>query len=352
MTQTAIPAGLGETFGLVAEATVGTYVTPTRWIPHKKADMKLKKTTVQSQALQGSRFEQANRRVLVERSTTGAIDLEIADKQFGLLLAQGIGSTVAAVEEGSSGLYVQYHVPGYLEGNALSIQKGVPTIGGAIQAFSYAGNKIVDWTIAVQRGGLAMLTLTTDGWTEVTATSYTSATYLAGASAPNLLNWSSGSLLTGGTVSTSAGITTVASGATPVGLVSSFSVKGTNKLAVDRFTLGSMVKAEQLTDGFTTITGDLEIEFANLTDFYTAFAADTPLALQLNLTSPQTGSGGGTPFTNAGLYITIPSIRFDGDTPDAPGPGVIRVKVPFTGLLDSAGDPVIQLAYVSTDTTV
>lgn len=353
MTQTAIPAGLGETFGLSAETVVGTYVAPARWIPHKSAKFTLKKTIAQSEALQGQRFKQSNRRVLVAGSVDGAIELELQDKQFGLILAHCIGSTVAAVEEQTSGLYVQYHVPGYLEGQGLSFQKGVPTIAGAIQPFSYNGGKVLDFTISVQRGGLATLELTTDGWQEVTGTGYTAATYLSGASVPNLLNFSSGTLLTGGTVSTTTGITTVSGNAVPTGLVSAFTLKGQNVLAQDRYQLGSEVKSEQLTNGFTDITGTVELEFANLTDFYTAFAADTPLALQLNLTSPTTGTpGGGTPFATAGLYITVPSIRWEGETPNASGPGVIRVSVPFTGLLDGAGDPAIQLAYVSTDTTV
>jgi hypothetical protein len=142
----------------------------------------------------------------------------------------------------------------------------------------------------------------------------------------------------------------VAGGAAPTGLIKSISIKGTNVLATDRFTLGSQVKAEQLTNGFSDISGDVEIEFANLADFYTAFAADTSTAIQIALTSPTVGGTGS--LTNAGLYVTIPAIKFEGDTPAASGPGVISVKVPFSGLVDPAGDPAIQLAYVSNEVAV
>jgi hypothetical protein len=350
MTQSYIPSGLGETVGLAAEATVGTFVTPARWIPHKSAPFSLKKKVAQSEALQGSRFKEANRRVLVSSAVTGSIEYELADRQFGLILAHCIGSTATAVDDGATPLYVQNHVPGFLEAQSLSVQKGVPfTSGQGIQAFSYNGVKIVDWTIECSEGGIATLALTIDAWAAATSSpSYTAPTYLSGASAPNLLNWGSGSLVLGGTVSTSEGVTTVSGAEAPVGLVKSISVKGTNVLDVDRYTLGSQVKAEQLTNGFSEISGEVEIEFANLADFYTAFVADTATAIQVSLLSPVTATGG----YQAGLVITIPSIRFEGDTPNASGPGVISVKVPFTGLLDSAGDPIIQLAYTSTDTSV
>lgn len=96
MTQSYLPSGLGETSGFAKETTVGTYVAPTRWIPHKTATFNLKKTIAQSEALQGSRFKQADRRTLVAHAVTGSLEYEIADEQFGLLLAHCIGSTATA----------------------------------------------------------------------------------------------------------------------------------------------------------------------------------------------------------------------------------------------------------------
>jgi hypothetical protein len=435
MVQSYIPSGLGETCGFVAETTVGTFVTPTRWVPHKSATFNLKKITATSEALQGSRFKQADRRVLVAKEVTGSLEYELADSQFGVLLAHAIGSsavpiadalsttvaadsnageisTVASWSAPSAGVLavasiadanpnggtftvatsstlatctytgvgtgkltgvayvsgsatgtvatggavtfttgevaVQNHIPNFLEAQSLSFQKGVPfTTGQSIQAFSYNGVKIVDWTIACAVGGIATLSLTVDAWAEATATSYTAATYQSGASAPNLLNWGAGSLLTGGTVTTASSVVSVSGGGAPTGLIKSFSVKGTNVLATDRFGLGSQTKAEQLTNGFSEITGEIEIEFATLADAYTAFAADTQVTLQITLLGPVVQGSDQT-----GLTITIPSVRLEGETPNASGAGIISVKVPFTALVDSAGDPIIQLSYSSFDSTV
>jgi len=344
MTQSYIPAGLGETAGFSAEATVGTYVAPARWIPHKTATFNLKKVTAQGESLGVGRFKRAAERVLVAHNVTGSVEYNLADAQFGLLLAHCIGSVAAPIEIGGGPTYTQSHIPGFLEGQSLSFQKGVPfTSGTAIQAFSYNGVKVTDWTIACATGQLATLQLSLDGWAEVTGTSYTSATYLSGSSTPNELNWGSGSLLVGGTVTTTDSIVSVSGGAAPTGLISSVSIKGTNVLAVDRFTLGSPTKAEQLTNGFSEITGEIEVEFATLADFYTAFADDANVTLQVAFTA-QSGA--------TGLAITIPSVKLEGETPNASGPGIIKVKVPFTALQDTAGDPVIQLAYTSDDTAV
>ena len=113
MVQSVIPAGLGETFGFSKEATVGTFVAPARWIPHKNATFLLKKTIAQSEALRGSRFLAGPRRVLVAHSVDGTIELEIQDKQFGLLLAACLGSTAQPVEDNAGPLWVQNHVPNF-----------------------------------------------------------------------------------------------------------------------------------------------------------------------------------------------------------------------------------------------
>jgi Phage tail tube protein len=347
MTQSYIPAGLGETFGLAAETTVGTFATPTRWIPHKTATFNLKKGIAQSEALRGSRFLAAPRRVLVSHTVDGSVELELQDRQFGLLLAHCVGSSATATQEGSSTLYLQTITPGFLEGQSFSFQKTVPFISGtSAQSMSYEGCKITDWTISVQRGGLATLALTIDSWNEDTSQTLTAPTYLSGTNVPNLLNWSEGYLYTGGTVSTTSGVTSISGNTAPTGIVSSISIKGTNVLAGDRYQIGSTTKKEQLTNGFSAITGEVEIEFATLADFYTAFAADTSTALQVHLSSPTTSMS-----YTAGLDIILPSIKWEGDSPNASGPAVIKVKVPFTALDDEAGDPVIQFQYISLDTT-
>lgn len=349
---TAIASGLGESFGFAKEATVGTWTSSgMRWVMHNKAEFMLHKHTVQSQALHGDPFELTDRRRLTSYTVDGSIEYEVQDKQFGLLFQMMLGANTdacAPVQIMSTTAYTQTFVPALLEGLSLSGQKGVPETSGTVNNFSQNGLKIIDWEIAVGVDEIAKMALTLDGWNEVTSESFSSPTYLTGSSAPNLLAFPDGSFLIGGTPSTTDGITTVSDGAAPTGLVKSVSIKGSNKVKQDRLYLGSLYKAEQISNAFRPITGEIEIEYANLADFYNSFVSDTPTTLQFNLTSPvEIGSSG-----NYGtVSVILPNVRWEGDSPNANGPEVITTKVPFTALEDTGGDPIIQIQYISSDTS-
>jgi hypothetical protein len=349
---TAIASGLGESFGFAKESTVGTYdASGMRWIMHDKAEFMLKKHTAQSQALNGTAFEMANRRRLTSYTVDGSLEYELQDKQFGLLFQMMLGANTSAcapVQIESTTAYTQTFIPALLEGLSLTGQKGVPETSGTVVAFSETGLKITDWEIAVAVDEIAKMAFTLDGWNEVTNQSFVAPSYLTGASAPNLLAFNDGSLLIGGTVSTSDGITTVSDGAATTGLVKSVSIKGSNKVKQDRYYLGSQIKAEQISNAFRPITGEIEIEWATAADFYTDFVSDEPTTLQFSLVSPvEIGSSG----SYGTVSVILPSIRWEGETPNANGPEVITVKVPFTALLDQEGDPIIQVQYISSDTT-
>ena len=347
---TAIASGLGASCGFAPETTVGTYdATGMRWIMHNKAEFMLKKHTAQSEALHNSPFVEGNRRRLISYTVDGSLEYELQDRQFGLLFQMMLGSNASAaapVQYMSTTAYTQTHIPALLEGLSLTFQKGTPETTGTVVPFSSTGNKITDWEIAVGVDEIAKMAFTLDGWNTVTSQSFVSPTYLSGSSAPNLLAFNDGALLIGGTVSSSDGITTVSDGAATTGLVKSVSIKGSNKVKQDRYYLGSQYKAEQISNGFRPITGEIEIEWATAADFYTNFVSDAPTTLQFTLTSPvEIGS--------SGLYgqvsVVLPQIRWEGDTPNEDGPEVITTKVPFTAELDAGGDPIIQVQYVSAD---
>ena len=195
---------------------------------------------------------------------------------------------------------------------------------------------------------MAKLTLTLDGWNEATGTSYTSATYLTSASAPTLFDFSLGSLSLGGTITFNTASATTTTGTVPTGLVSSFSIKGVNKYKVDRFPLGAQVKKEQISNAFTEITGDIEIEFANLTDYYNAFTGDTSTPMVFSMVGRTAIASTYYPT----LQLALPAVKFEDGPITETGPDVIMVKVPFTAYDDGAGDPIVQLQYTSADVAV
>ena len=343
---TGIASGLGATTGLALEATVGTFITPTTWIPFNKADFQLKKTPVVSQALRGSRFLEVTRRNVVEYGVDGSLAFDVAMNQFGKLFTACMGGTSPTYTALTSPAFLGTWTPGILEGVALSVQKGIPELpSGTIQAFSYAGCKITEWTLSLQRGGLLTLDLTLDGWSANTSTSYTAATYLTGASAPSIFSFNMGALKTGGSLTLNPTTLSTSTGSAPTAVVSGFSIKGSNKFKTDRYPLGSQTKVEQISNAFTEITGEIDIEFANLTDYYTPFVADTTEPLLFTVTGPSAIVAAVFPT----IQVAISAAKYDVADVSESGPDVIVAKVPFTAYDDGNGNTV-QIQYITTDT--
>ena len=344
---TTIPSGLGATLGLGAEAanSYGAGGTIGRWYMIDPSEgFSVKKNVAQSKAIHGGRFMVGKRRVVPTKAAVGKFDLDLVSKGLGLLFKNGLGSAATAVQQSSSTAYLQQHVPGLTQvGQSLVIQKGIPmTPSGTIQPFTYAGCTITDWEISCTANEIAKLSITVDAQSEVTATSYTAPTFTAA----EVFHFAEGGLLIGGTPTTSGGFVSISGGTAPTAVVSSVSVKGSTKLNTSRYNIGASTKSEPVENAFCEVTGTIELEFATLTDFYTAMIADTQQALQITFT----GSLIASTYHNY-VNILIPNAVFEDATPQATSTDVVKVKLPFT-TLDDLTDPPVEIDYMSTDTAV
>lgn len=341
---TSYPSGLGSSFGITAEATVGTFITTSmRWPKINKESFALNKGTAQSNGLHQSSMQEAKRRAFVQRDVQGAVSLDLADKGMGLIFKHMLGSVATATQISSSTAYTQNHYLGDTRTLSTSIQIGRPQTNGTIQQFNVPGAKISDWAIGVQKAGLATLDLTFDAWDVQTSTSYAAPTFVAA----DVFDFHQGAVLLGGTPSTTSNLTTISGGSAPTGLISSFNIKGTNAMNTQRFGLGSRTKSEQLLNGFRAITGDFELEFANLTDVFTTdYLADMSTALEFTLTGNDAGSSN--PYT---VDVVLPAVFIETGDPMVDGPDIITQKCTFT-VLDNLADNPISIKYVSTDTAI
>ena len=341
---TGIASGLGATWGFAQETTVGTFHAPAFWLPVDSDKVKGDKKTVQGQALHGGLFELGAHRRLTMLEAKGAVEMEVMVAQMGVLLKNMLGSCISGPTQiGSTGAYTAIFVPADLTGLSMSLQSGRPMTNGTIQAFSYNGCKVTDWELTVAAAEILKLAVTFDGWAEATATTYTAPSYTPA----NIFAGVDGVLTTGGTVTTTSGVASVSGGSALVGTVKSVSLKGTNAMDTTRQTIGSTTKREQLANAFRKVGGTMVVEFANLTDMYNAYEADTPITLSLNFTSPTLAGTG----TQAALNILCPAIYLNGEPPEVDGPGVISVSAPFD-VLDDGVDPVIQFTTISSDATL
>lgn len=349
-------------FGTVPAALTGT----NEGLEIRSETLELAKTTVQGQGLHaGGLYDRAKRRVLTNYDVNGGFVMDLQTRFIGNLIQAMVGSygyTLATpAQMGVTGVYKSVHWPTSpgLQGHSLCFQKGVPAVDGTVMPFTYVGVKLSDWEVAVSTGALAQLTVTIDGRNE-----------LGGAGNSDPLNGSVPTLATFNTVPGSGlglsefhfrqatiftgGTPTVASNAvslvssTAAANVQSASVKQTMSLDSGRYFLGSAgFKAEQLENGFRSITGQLVVDWLSSAAMYNAFAADTTTSLQITLTGALGGTG-----VNPYLFdIIIPNIKLDGESPKASGPQLVNQTVSFTGLDDEATTP-IQITYQSEDSTL
>jgi tail tube protein len=296
---TVIASGLGATFGMAQESTVGTAVTVTSWLPFLNESFKGNKRTVESEALYGGLLQLASHRAVVGFDAKGTASFELQDTSMQVLFENMLGAAP------SSGVYNL----GNPVGKSFTVQIGRPTTSGTQEPFTYNGCKIVDWEITCAQLQIAKLNVTIDGWAETTATSYAAPTYVAG----SVLNFTEGKLVLGGE--------------DPVGVVKNVSLKGAWGLDVDRFQIGATTKDEQLVNNWLTLTATAEIEFANLTDVYDAYAADTDQTLELSFTTA----------TPTGVDLVMAASFINTGPPEVKGPAVVTQAVSAVALNPASG---------------
>lgn len=340
----AIASGLGSSLGIGVETTTGTAVSLTRWLEYNSESLHLEKGILQGQGLRGSGLYPRNaRRAYTTRTAGGDVELDVATRGMGLLLQQIMGGTsTSAVITGSS--YQQVHQPGSMVNRSLTVQKLIPNAAGTLVPFTYRGAKITDFEFACEVGGILTLRVTFDAWDETTATGAGTPSYTS----TDVFHFAEGTLVLGGTASTTSGLVSVAGGTT-VASVKGITVAGTNPLATERFFLGSAgVKAEQVENDWRTVGGSMDAEFVTAVALYDTFAADTATALKLSFVGPTAISGSNYPT----LEIIVPTIRLEGDaTPQVDGPDVVSMGVDWTGL-DDGTNATWQIRTVTADTSV
>jgi len=347
----------------VAETTYGVApsLSAAKFLAFKSETLKMPKTNVQGIGmLAGKLHGQTTRRVVTNWSAGGQItmDLPVRGLQQWLFPMFGsYGQTPATLTQDlTTGAYKAIHAPGPLEGNSFALQKGVPTADtGSVLPVTYVGCKVMDWEISIATGQIGQLLITVDARNELAgsgnsdplnASVPTLQAYVAPAAntQPAVFHFRQATLYTGGTPSTTSGVTTV-SGATAAGNLLSANIKYTIPLETTRYYVGKAgFKDEQLQNNLRDITGQFVIEWLSAASMYNAFAADTATALQLTFLGP--GIGSGSDFST--LSILIPDIYLDDAPTSVAGPGPVTQTIPFRGLDDGTNNP-IQATYWTLD---
>lgn len=321
----ALRSGLAAQIGYVAETTFATYLAPTRFLEMVDESLELSIERIESAALRtGNQVLRSDRWKANKKGASGSVTHEVASKGFGLLFEHALGTVVTANPQGS--VYTHTLTLGDTAGMSLGVQVGKPDRSGTVQPFSYLGAKIAAWELELGVDGILMFSPTFDVVDEDTTQSLATASYPAN---DELL------VFTGGQVQ-------IANADVDV---QSFTLSVDNAVATDRYFLrNSPLKREQYQAGMTEITGSLEMEFEDLTE-YQRFLDGTEAEIELVCEGSEIETG-----HNFGLTVTLPSCRFDGSTPQVGGPEILSLSLPFKVTNDGTNEP-ITLVYKTTDAT-
>lgn len=337
-------SGLDGQIGFATESVWGTPVTVTRFLEVNSETLKFEPTWLEPTGIRvGTKYKRVNRVRQSRKSVNGDVELEVATLGMGMLIKHALGSAITNTTLVSGTAYKQVHVPGDFRTLGLTVQVGRPEPGtGTVRAFTYAGCKVNSWEFSLEDNAIPKLTLSMDGRSESTATALATASYLAGA---NVFDFSQATLKLGGTPSTAAGETTIASGVAVATVIRSISVSGEAGKETERFGLGNAgLKSEQLENDTPTVTGSLAAEFSK-TELYDVFQANTTTSLQLDLVGAAIGA------TFYTFSIILPAVKLKTAAPSLAGPDIVQMSTDFEAYSNEV-DPVIQIKIISTEATI
>ena len=324
----AIGSGIGSQLGIAAETTFNTPVTVSRFYEFTSENLNYNKKVAVGMGLRaGGQLPRSQRRVVTTTDATGDIVLDLPTRGLGLLLAQAMGTSPSAVTT-TTGVYSYTFTLGDVYGRSFTAQVGVPQYGGTVTPKTIAGAKIQAFELAVAVGGIATGKFTVDAASLTTGVSLATASY---STISNLFHFAQGSITVAGS---------------SVANIKDFTVTVANTLKGDRFNLGAAgLKAEQVINGFRKISGKLTAEFSDTT-LLNAFLADTTTALVLTFTGATIANG-----AKETLSITIPAAKFNADTPNVQGPGVIDLAMTFDAYDDGTNQP-LTIVYQTADSSL
>lgn len=329
-----IGSGLSASLGVAAETTYGTYVAPSRFYEFNSETLAKVKNTVQGGGLAAGRFARlGSRRVLTTEGATGGWAMEVANQKMGLLLAHALGSSAAPVQQASTTAYLQTHALGDNFGKSLSIQKGVPDLGGTVRPYTVKGAKITAIEFACEVSGILTASVEIDGQKVSEVETIAAPSYTTGVS-PFHFGQMSVKLGTFGSEAAVPGI-------------KGMSLRIERPLNTDRFYANSAgLKAEPIMNDYAAVTGSFSTDLVDKTAFADRFAADQSTSLVWEFVGPVIAGAFAQTFR-----VRVPLIFLNGDTPQVGGPDIVSPSFPFEGQHDGTNS-LVSVDYISTDTVI
>jgi hypothetical protein len=313
--------------GFAVETTYKTGVTVGRWLEYVDESIDWNKNVKQGVGLRvGGRVARSGRRVVPSADAGGDFTVEAASKGLGLLWQFGLGSGVSTLVSGST--YQQLFTLGDTP-SSITLQKGLPEVGGTVDAYTFLGVTCDTLEIDCPNTDIVRAKVTIDGGDLTTATGYAAPSYPA---SPNLFHFANGSISNG--TLTAPTTTALASAATPVADIRDFNVVVNHNSMQNRYNFGGGGRKAKPPMGLRGISGKLTAEY-DATTWRDAVLNETPMCLVLTFTAGALSTGVET------LQIVLPEVKFNTELPKTNSTDLITESMSFDVLDNlSAAQPI------------
>lgn len=324
-----IGSGLSGQLATALENSYGANTTPTLFTEYLEQNLAIEPGTLESRG-SGQITLRSGRSRRYAKSAGGTIRLPVMQRGMGKILKQMFGAASGPTQVGSTDEYRQTHTPALSTGRAgvsAVWQAGVPQVDGTVKPFTYHGCKVTAWELVQALDANLALSLTLDAKpVSDTATALAVASYPAGLVPLAFID------------------ATVEIGGVAADL-KELTISHQAALNIDRRFLGN-TKKEPIANGEWVFGGSFGKEFED-TDLYEAFLSGEEGSLHA-LWSYGDITGDDAPFF---LDITIPCLRYDGQTPNSSGSDIVMQQIPFKAL-NNGTDAIITALYATDDTAL
>lgn len=319
--------GKDTQLGIAEETTFGTQVTPTRFFEYTQESVKYDRERIEAKGLRVGR-KTVDRWVAGRKGVGGDIEFEILPNGSAVWFKHALGAVTTTTPPTGTTARLHTAKVGTIDAKGLTVQIGRPNNAGVVDPYLWFGTKINQWELTMETGNVLMGKMSIDALDEDTTTALAVASY--GATNELLSSYDANTSITIG------GVTYDVKKAT---------IGGNNNLPLDRYYIGSPVKREPLEASLREYTGTVDLEsYKGLTP-YNLFKAGTEAAIVYTFS--------GSIIELALRYfvkVTLPRCRFDGDSPNVQGEGLLDQSIPFKALYSAAATTEVQIETQNTDT--
>jgi hypothetical protein len=324
-----VAGGMNAQLGFVDEVTPGTAVTVSRFGEFEGESLVQDFERKEHTGLRtGRRTLGINNYAVGRQKFDGDVELVLQTKGQALWLKHMMGA-IATTTPGGGTLSRQHKATvGNIDGKALSVQVGFADDSGTSRAKTGAGVKVTKWELSCKENEFAALKLSLDGMTSTLATAMAVANYP----------------VTPADYFSTQAVVKIAGAEVDC---EEWSISGANGLDIERYYMKSTTpgtKKEQLEGkAIRDFKGKLKVAFPDLTAV-NRFVNNVTSSIQITLTGPIIE--GAIPFS---FDILCADARWDGNTPEVDGLGLIPVELDFTIVDALAADGPVVLTMVNTD---